>query len=414
MFWLRFLYVAMLSPIMTQLCRGFGFPPIFITVISLLDEFFVILLFLSSVLIYNHIRIGRFEITLFLFLIIGSISCIKNDVPLDVSILGAFNIIKAMFIYICFRNLHFKLIEILKFFKWICYVFPFLVFSELLEIFVPNFRDIVGFTTNQMPDVRMGIKAIYGFLRPTQLTFFSGTLFFIYCFYIKKNKYYPYICVAMLLLTLKVKDFFAFVVSWACGLKKKIKITHLAIGGVLPVLLFYVYSLLLPRHFETYFGAEDEYSNARVALVYTSFRIMRDKLPFGVGFGRFASSTSEQIKSPVYHEYGIDVVYGLNYDGKSTFMDDSFWPMIFGETGIMGTLVYIILLVECFGPYLLKYVHDTTDKRYAMVSLVFIFMLVCSIAKTTLNGPPHSFLLWGLAGAFHYMAFDKKNTMSWK
>lgn len=405
LFWLRFLFLAMLGPILMDLCNGFSVSSIIVSFFSLIDEIFVILLFSFSLLFYREIKLGLFEIVLILFLIVGFVSCVNNDVPLKVSLLGAFNITKPMLIYVCFRQFQFRFKELIRLFKWFGYLYPFLVFSDLLDFFIPNFRSIIGYTSFQLPDIRAGIRSVYGFLRPTQVTFLASTLYFIYSIYIKKKKIYLYSCASMVLMTLKVKEFVAFFMSWAFGFQKKVKFYFIVIGGGLFIILFYAYSFFLPEHYDTYFGADDEYSNARVALVYTSVRIMNDKMPFGVGFGRFASSTSEQIESPVYHEYGIDMVWGLNYDAKSTFMDDCFWPMIFGETGVLGTLIYILLLVICFGPYLKCYFINTEDKRYAMVALVFIFMLVCSLAKATLNGPPQSFLLWGLAGSFHNIAF---------
>ena len=409
--WLNYMFIAICCPILADFFKGFGAPTFILSIISFVDELFVISLLLVSLFIYRNIKIELFEIILFLFLLIGFISCINNSVPLYTSLLGAFNIVKAVFVYICFKRLFFSFRDLIYFFKLICFLFPLLFFSEIIEILVPNFRNLIGFTTAQPPVIRAGIKPIYGFFRPTQITFIASTVFFIYTSYFSLKRhsvFYRYICVAMNIMTLKVKDNIAFIMSLIFSTKKRINNLYVGVAGALFVVLFYLYSILIPDHYNHYFESQDEYSNARVALVYTSAKILRDYFPFGVGFGRFASSTTEHIKSPVYHQYGIDMVWGLDYDSNSNFVDDCFWPMIFGETGALGTLIYITLLYLCFSPYLTLYLKNTKNLKVAFVAQVFIFMLISSLAKATLNGPPQSLLLWGGAGMFHYMAFEKE------
>lgn len=53
-------------------------------------------------------------------------------------------------------------------------------------------------------------------------------------------------------------------------------------------------------------------------------------------------------------------------------MSDTFWPMIFGETGLLGTLVYLIILYKAFGLYVKGFLKDTSDKRYVMPAFFFI------------------------------------------
>lgn len=61
-----------------------------------------------------------------------------------------------------------------------------------------------------------------------------------------------------------------------------------------------MYQSFMPEHYDQYFNSDDDGNVARVVLVYTSFRILIDNMPFGVGFGMFASPTSQQIESPIY------------------------------------------------------------------------------------------------------------------
>ena len=82
-------------------------------------------------------------------------------------------------------------------------------------------------------------------------------------------------------------------------------------------------------------------------------------------------------------------------------MSDTFWPMIFGETGLLGTLVYLIILYKAFGLYVKGFLKDTSDKRYVMPAFFFIVFLGSSLGKPVFSGPPHSLVVWGIAGIFY-------------
>lgn len=164
--------------------------------------------------------------------------------------------------------------------------------------------------------------------------------------------------------------------------------------------------IYFPEHYMRYFSDQDM-EQARTALNITSLEISIDYFPFGVGFGKFGSPISMQYESEVYHQYGIDTVYGLNYEFNSNFMADTFWPMILGETGIVGLVIYIIILVVIFKPYIKIYIGKPSDLRVCMVVSLLIFNLICSVAKPTLSGPPNSFLLFGFAGLFCHLLNKK-------
>lgn len=59
-------------------------------------------------------------------------------------------------------------------------------------------------------------------------------------------------------------------------------------------------------------------------------------------------------------------------------MSDTFWPMIFGETGLLGTLVYLIILYKAFGLYVKGFLKDTSDKRYVMPAFSLLFFRLIS------------------------------------
>ena len=48
--------------------------------------------------------------------------------------------------------------------------------------------------------------------------------------------------------------------------------------------------------------------------------------------------------SPVYALYGINNVYELSQN-RTSFISDTFWPMIIGQFGYLGTLCYLICII---------------------------------------------------------------------
>ena len=63
-----------------------------------------------------------------------------------------------------------------------------------------------------------------------------------------------------------------------------------------------------------------------------------DHFPLGAGLGRYASPLSRgDTFSPLYHEYGLDHIWGLtpHYDA---YITDTFWPHILGEAGVFALI----------------------------------------------------------------------------
>ena len=75
----------------------------------------------------------------------------------------------------------------------------------------------------------------------------------------------------------------------------------------------------------------------RNALYVGSVAVARDYAPLGAGLGRFGSHMSREVFSPIYQDYGMDKVYGLGPD-NTVAVTDTFWPMVLGETGVIGLL----------------------------------------------------------------------------
>ncbi|MBC1400712.1 hypothetical protein [Listeria booriae] len=127
------------------------------------------------------------------------------------------------------------------------------------------------------------------------------------------------------------------------------------------------------------FGAEN--TEARGVLLRTSVQIAKDHAPFGAGLGMFGSHASRLHYSPLYYDYQLSRVWGLSSINPS-FITDSYWAMIIGETGILGS----ILLIALFIVTLIAIIRSTSGnfKMKLIVAFPFIYALCTSPVDTLL------------------------------
>jgi hypothetical protein len=115
-------------------------------------------------------------------------------------------------------------------------------------------------------------------------------------------------------------------------------ITILLAGALLLIGGYSVEGNVVVKQIATYASSE---TTARARLYTTGEGIAQEDFPFGVGFGRFASYPSRLEYSPVYYQYNLASVYGLEPRGTTNFIDDTSWPSVVGETGYGGLLIYL-------------------------------------------------------------------------
>ena len=96
--------------------------------------------------------------------------------------------------------------------------------------------------------------------------------------------------------------------------------------------------------FSIYFITGYDEGAARTYMYYTSFEMFGRLFPFGSGFGTFGTDASGRYYSPLYYKYGLNFIYGCRPDDYQTdhsFFMDTFFPVVIGQFGIIGTLLFI-------------------------------------------------------------------------
>ena len=75
----------------------------------------------------------------------------------------------------------------------------------------------------------------------------------------------------------------------------------------------------------------------RIVFFIKSLEIARDNFPFGSGLGTYGGFVAAVYDSAVYVDYGFESYYWYL---QRTFLADTFWPHILGETGFLGFVFY--------------------------------------------------------------------------
>lgn len=85
----------------------------------------------------------------------------------------------------------------------------------------------------------------------------------------------------------------------------------------------------------------------RLLFFENGVQLFKDYFPFGTGFGTFGSSSAASYYSQLYYVMGFDAITGMQPE-NTKYLNDTFWPMIFGQLGLVGTIPFVILLFMVF------------------------------------------------------------------
>lgn len=156
-------------------------------------------------------------------------------------------------------------------------------------------------------------------------------------------------------------------------------------------------------------------TSARFALLNASIQILKDYFPLGVGFSKFGSYYAAVNYSEYYYKYNLDWVYGLQ-PNAIFFGTDTFWPAIIGETGILGAILYILIIILLFKflynrlkkGYYLEYEDKIKKSVILFAILVLLQALVESLGEPIFNSSPQNICIGISIGIGIASALSKK------
>ncbi len=242
---------------------------------------------------------------------------------------------------------------------------------------------ILNYVINFFPsEKRFGIKVNTLFYSaPTYLA--AICIFYISLNFIindKKSKKYICILVLILISTLRFKAIGAAILAVLVSVyidrtNRKIKISKMIILAVIAVIISYEQI--------GYYYFNDGY--ARNELTVKSLEIAKDFYPLGSGFGTYASYFSVVNYSPMYYEYGLSNIFGLTEDNPN-FVSDVFWPMVLGQFGVFGFIIYIICIIILFSKIQKDY--SLENKKYYIAKMIcFIYLIISSTSESAFVNP---------------------------
>lgn len=243
---------------------------------------------------------------------------------------------------------------------------------------------------------RFGMEAyVFLFTQPEYVNLFILGIAVLLCWDFRANYVWIALCAIPMLLTLRTKAIgfvlFAIFVALYVSRAKRLRVWPFLLIGL--VVLGFA-SGQIANYYQNDF-------QARSALTKYSFEIAEQSFPFGSGFATFGSAITARpdYYSPLYDTFGFSEVYGLSRS-YSAFMSDTCWPILLGQFGWFGLLVFalaLILLVRAY--YGASKERLQAGDKGPLIALLFMFgyLLISSLASSAFFAPMSIYLLICLA-----------------
>ena len=380
------------------------------------DEIIILLCF--SLILLGRLSRGKamiktyIELPLFLLLIIGTLSSVLSAVPSYIAGSQLFLLLKGFMVFYIMANLRVNEETAGSYIRFFGIVAMVIFAFGLIDFITPSrLRTVLGNVS--FIDWRAGIPSVQSiFIHPGTFGWFMAFAgLYAFAFYFVYNR--PrFLALGLLfslgsLLSFRRKPLGGIVGGllvgiWRQPLRGKIRygIIIASIGIVFFILFLPKIEILYQDLIRDYIAMEYPFQQARNALYAKSVVIAKDYFPLGAGLGRYGSWMSRVYYSPLYEKYGLSEVYGLSQT-MPNFINDTFWPMILGETGFIGFILYIWIFSILFRMVYRQNRKATSKfaKAFSLGTLmIFVESLIESIASATYVAPPEAYFIFGSLG----------------
>ena len=254
-------------------------------------------------------------------------------------------------------------------------------------------------------EVRYGIASAKLFYHHP--TYLAGAMAFMLvlltAFYDKKNLVCIAISVILMAFTLRAKSLasaalYVAIFVFFLIIKWRLRLWHVIAAGIGSIAIAW-------DKIQFYFIDLSGWS-ARSVILQKSFEVMKDHFPIGSGFGTYGSSEAAKHYSPVYLKYNFNDFWELrdisnvanslrliyksdwhtaqflenpDFINAAPFLSDHFWPTILGQSGVLGTVVFLmtlgVLLKRCFD------VRKFNLYAYVGVLFAMVYLIISSVAE---------------------------------
>lgn len=370
--------------------------------ITYFDEIIIILILIYSVLYsINTKKITTISFKLLfltlIFSIVGVLSCALNSEFILLRVINSnFLAIKFFVIVVAIANIKIKKETSNIFLNAILFYAKINVLVGIFNFIFPNiYYNIFPFAEKS---IRYGFTAISGlFNHPGKYGWFMlASAIISYIIYNKnknQKKYKIFMIIfaifALLSFRTKVVISLVMIIIYELFFKniKKFNFSKLALVTIVISSIFLIFYDLVVNTYNLYFTSKYTLS-ARQALLNNGIEIMSDYFPLGVGFGKYGSWYARIYYSEYYKEYKMSKIYGL-YPNNPMYATDTFWPAIFGETGFLGTIIFVYMLFFILKK--LKVKNFENEEIINHVSFLLLLQTICeSFGEPSFNSSPQN------------------------
>lgn len=355
------------------------------------------------------------DLPLIILIILAILSTARSHlVTYGIAMFDLFLFLKGFFVFYIFYSLRLTDKYLQRFSKVLFIIALFIFFLGLIDLMAPEyFRTLIGNKTTI--DYRFDIPSVQSiFTHPRSFGWFMAFFAcFSYAFFIiMSQKRYLFSAILFTLGAMLSMRFKPLVGLLAAGFTLAILISGRKKIGLIFTLgfIFLIFGvlfggkagLLLENKLYTYVESPSLYNVARHALYSTGFRIAQDYFPLGSGLATFGGWIAAIYYSPLYIQYGISSVWGLEPEG--TFLTDTFWPYTIGQFGFFGAVCYGWILFSLFRR-MLKIFRKTNElflKAFVLgVIMILVEAVVESIADPVFCAPPQYFFIFASLGVVY-------------
>ena len=153
------------------------------------------------------------------------------------------------------------------------------------------------------------------------------------------------------------------------------------------------------------------FDTARGIMYKYAYISANNHFPIGTGFGTYGSYVAANNYSYLYIQYGFDNVWGLRMNdvgSANNFLFDTYYPMIVGEFGYLGLIIYLVFLLIGF-KRILKIYRSKNEFKLIIALLIYIAVMGIGFNLGGMDGCMLFFILFLIPSDENNMNFVDNN-----